>query len=68
MIGALFANNFISDDKFNVMIFMKPYILHSMGDFDRITEQEEDLFKTENVLPDVKQSINSATEMIKSIE
>lgn len=68
MIGALFAQNTVSDSKSNVIIFMKPYIIHSMDEFDRITAQEETLYKNDVVLPDVKETIDSGYEMIKNIE
>lgn len=68
MIGALFSQNLISDNKINVMIFMKPYILHSMNDFDHLTDQEETLFKNDAVLHEVKEQIDTGFEMIKNIE
>ncbi len=68
MVGALFSQNTISDVKLNVMIFMKPYILRSMADFDHLTEQEEALMKDEAVLPDVKETQDAALEMIKNVE
>ncbi|MBX9923623.1 MAG: hypothetical protein K2Y01_05875 [Rhabdochlamydiaceae bacterium] len=68
MVGALFSQNSVSDQKLNVMIFMKPYILRSMADFDHLTEQEESLMQAEAVLPDVKETQDSAMEMIKNIE
>ena len=68
MIGALFAQNNITDGKYNVIIFMKPYILHSMDEFDHITEQEETLYKNDVVLPDVKETIDAGYEMLKNIE
>ena len=68
MIGALFAQNQITDGKYNVIIFMKPYIIHSMDEFDHITEQEETLYKNDVVLPDVKETIDAGCEMLKNIE
>ncbi len=68
MVGALFAQNTISDNKTNVIIFMKPYIIHSMDEFDHITEQEETLYKNDVVLPDVKETIDAGYEMLKNIE
>ncbi len=68
MVGALFSQNTLLDSKFNVIIFMKPYILHSMDEFDHITGQEETLFKDDAVLPDVKETIDSGYERLKNIE
>lgn len=68
MVGALFSQNTVTDQKLNVMIFMKPYILRSMADFDHLTEQEETLMQQEAVLPDVKETQDAAMEMIKNIE
>jgi type III secretion protein C len=68
LVGALFSQNNISDNKFNVIIFMKPYILHSMDEFDHLTQQEETLFLDDAVLPDVKETIDTGYERLKNIE
>ena len=64
MIGAMFADNTINDSKFNVMIFMKPYIVHSFEELDKLTEGEVVLFKDQAVLPEVKESIDAGIEML----
>jgi type II secretory pathway component GspD/PulD (secretin) len=68
MIGALFTQNAITDAKNNVIIFLKPYIVHSFEDYDKLTDGEVILFKDQAVLPEIKEAIDSSREMVENIE
>ncbi|MEI8329408.1 MAG: secretin N-terminal domain-containing protein, partial [Chlamydiia bacterium] len=67
VVGALFAQNDRSATKTNVIIFIRPIIIHSFEDYDRITEEEEAMFKENAVHNILKEEFDQATEMIKAL-
>ena len=67
VVGALFAQNDRSATKTNVIIFVRPIIINSFEDYDRITEEEEAMFKENAVKQVLKEEFDQATEMIKAL-
>jgi type III secretion protein C len=49
VIGAAFSRNQRSDEKRNVIIFVRPHIIHSMEDFKKITQNQEELYRQESL-------------------
>ncbi len=47
VIGAAFSKNKKRDDKKNVIVYVRPQIIHSIDDYKQITEREEGLFRPE---------------------
>lgn len=67
VIGALFSENDRQDSKFNVIIFLRPFIIDSFEEYDRLTESEEDLYKQQAGLQDLKEEFDGATEILKGL-
>jgi type III secretion protein C len=67
VVGALFAQNDRAASKTNVIIFVRPIIIDSFEDFDRITEEEEAMYKQNATLQILKEEFDDATEMIKAL-
>ena len=67
VIGAMFAEDDRFNSKANVIIFMRPYIINSFEDYDRLTAEEEDLYKDQAKLQTLKEEFDDGTEMIKSM-
>jgi type III secretion protein C len=67
VVGALFAENDRLDTKANVIIFLRPFIVNSFEDYDRLTAAEEDMYKDQAKLQTLKEEFDDGTEMIKSI-
>jgi type III secretion protein C len=47
VIGALFSKTKEHAEKRNVVIFVRPHIIHSVVDYDKVTQQQEELFKSQ---------------------
>lgn len=60
-IGTLFSKTTKHDEKRNVIIFVRPHIIHSMDDYRRITQNQEDLYQ--KLSP--PGSIDQATSLVK---
>lgn len=67
VIGALFAENDRANTKSNVIIFLKPFIIDSFKDYDLLTSNEEELYKTQVGLQDLKEEFDAGAEMIKNL-
>lgn len=46
-IGALFSRSKKQDEKRNVIIFVRPQIIHSFSEYDKITQNQENLFRSQ---------------------
>ncbi len=68
VIGALFSENDRSASKANVIIFLRPFIIDSFDEYDRLTQAEEELFKQEASLPTLKEDFDDGVEMIKNLD
>jgi type II secretory pathway component GspD/PulD (secretin) len=67
VIGALFGENDRADSKSNVIIFLRPFIIDSFRDYDQLTADQEDLYKTQAGLQDLKEEFDAGVEMIKDL-
>jgi len=47
MIGSLFSKNKNKDEKRNIIIFVRPQIIHSFKDYEKITIAQEELYKSQ---------------------
>lgn len=57
VIGAAFSRTQRSDEKRNVIIFVRPHIIHSMEDFKKITQNQEELYMQEGLPADFKEGL-----------
>lgn len=48
LIGALFSDKHLVDQKRNLMIFIRPQIIDSVDDIDFITRHEQDIYRNKN--------------------
>jgi type III secretion protein C len=67
VVGALFAQNDRYNSKDNIIIFMRPIIIDSFEDYDRVTEGEEAMYKQSATTQLLKEEFDNATEMIKAL-
>ncbi|MBM3207756.1 MAG: hypothetical protein FJZ57_04015, partial [Chlamydiae bacterium] len=67
VVGALFAQNDRATTKTNVIIFVRPIIIDSFEDYDRLTEEEEAMYKEDVTLQILKEEFDEATEKIKAL-
>ena len=67
VIGALFSENDRTATKSNVIIFIRPFIIDSFEDYDRLTVAEESLYKQQVVLQPLKEEFDAGTEILKSL-
>jgi type III secretion protein C len=68
VVGALFSENDRTASKANVIIFLKPYIIHSYDEYKQITEHQEWLYKDNAVLPVLKEEFDAGLDMVKTPE
>lgn len=47
LIGSLFSKTQKDNEKRNVIVFVRPHIIHSFEDYDKITQHQEDIFKVQ---------------------
>jgi type III secretion protein C len=45
LIGPLFSRNKKQEEKRNVIIFVRPQIIHSFEEYKKITQNQEDVFR-----------------------
>jgi len=58
IIGAAFSKNEKLDEKKNVIIFVRPQIVHSMEDYGKITDKQEALFESQAAPRDFKEGVD----------
>lgn len=56
-IGALFSQTKQQDEKRNVIIFVRPHIIHSVEDFKKVTEQQEQLHRSQSNPEDFNETL-----------
>lgn len=66
LIGAAFANTNRTNARANVIIFMRPQIVKSPEEYKRITEHQEDLFRSRNNFPYMKEEYDEGLDWIKT--
>lgn len=68
VVGALFSENDRTNQKNNVMIFLKPHIITSYAQFKEVTEHQEWLYKDQVRLPTLKENIDDGLNYLKTPE
>lgn len=58
VIGAAFSKNKKRDDRKNVIVYVRPQIIHSVDDYKQITSDQEDLFRRESQTPDFDKGLD----------
>lgn len=66
VIGALFSENDRIDQKSNVIIFMRPFIINSYEEYKQITEHQEWLYKDQATLPILKEDFDAGLDLVKT--
>lgn len=56
-IGAAFSKTRKQDEKRNVIIFVRPHIIHSFEDYKRLTQQQENLYQSQAEKKDFDEGI-----------
>jgi len=65
VIGAIFSENDRFDSRNNVIFFIRPVIIDSVEEYEKITENQERLYKELGVKQIVKEEIDDAIDWIK---
>jgi type II secretory pathway component GspD/PulD (secretin) len=65
IIGAAFSQNNKTDINNNIVIFMRPTILNSLEDMQKVTERSEEFFREQAGTPFLEQGFNDGMETIK---
>lgn len=68
LIGAAFGTNDRTRLKNNIVIFIRPEIITSFGDYDRITDHQENLYEEQAFLPAVQESFEGGIDLVKTPE
>jgi len=58
LIGALFSKNKKLDEKRNIIIFVRPQIIHSFKDYEKITSLQEDAYEKRSNAADFADALN----------
>jgi type III secretion protein C len=56
-IGAAFSKTRQNDEKRNVIIFVRPHIIQSFQDYQRLTQQQEEVYRSQANAKDFDQAI-----------
>lgn len=62
ILGLAFSKTRQEDEKRNVVIFIRPHIIHSFEEYRHLTKNQEDIHKRQAAGQDFKEMINAATE------
>ncbi len=62
LIGAAFSKNTRHDDKKNVIVYVRPQIIHSIEEYKRITQNQENLFRRESAPTNFDRALNQTKE------
>lgn len=68
VIGAFFSDNDRIDTKSNVIIFLRPQIIDSFADYNKLTNTQEEVFKDSARLPVLKEDFDQGVDMVKTPE
>jgi len=61
-LGALFSRTQKEDEKRNIIIFVRPHIIHSFEDYNKITQNQANLFQNQANADDFKTGLNLVNE------
>lgn len=65
VIGVAFSENDRSNAKSNLIIFIRPQIIHSFDEYKQITDHQENLYKDESVVPRLKEEFDDGLNLVK---
>lgn len=65
VIGAMFSENDRTDQKANIIIFVRPQIVTSYQEYKSITEHQEWLYKDQAGMSSLKEEFDAALDMVK---
>jgi type III secretion protein C len=65
VIGAAFSENDRANSKDNIVIFIRPQIIHNFDEYKKITEHQEQLYKNEAVIPRLKEEFDEGLNLVK---
>ena len=68
VIGAAFSQNNRTVAKDNLIIFIRPQIIHNFAEYKEVTDHQEDLYKDQAVLPILKEEFDEAINVVKQPE
>lgn len=68
LIGAAFSESDKTDDKKNIVIFIRPHIINSYEDMQNITESQEEYFRDETGSPTLEHDFDEAIDTLKSYD
>jgi type III secretion protein C len=62
LIGAAFSKKSRNDDKKNVIIYVRPQIIHSIEEYKKITQSQEAIIRRESAPVDFDRALNTTKE------
>jgi type III secretion protein C len=68
LIGAAFSESDSQTDKKNIVIFIRPHIINSYQDMQRVSENQEDFFRESLGSPGIEETYEDSIESIKTDE
>lgn len=64
VVGAMFSRTLRQDEKRNVIIYARPYIIHSFDEYNKLTQEQGKIFESQTV----KQDFTEAIELVNPME
>jgi type II secretory pathway component GspD/PulD (secretin) len=68
VIGLAFQENDRVNSKSNVIIFVRPHIINTFDEYKMITENQQNVYKDQAVLPVLKEQFDAAVDVVKAPE
>ncbi|MDE3056223.1 MAG: hypothetical protein KGI80_06015 [Verrucomicrobiota bacterium] len=68
MLGAAFSHSADTVSTQNIVIFLRPYILNSLEDMQRVTGEQEEFFRDQSATPFLEHNYNESIELLKTID
>jgi len=65
VIGLLFQENDRLNSKANIIIFVRPHVVNTYEEYKAITNDQENVFKDNAVMPVLKEEFDDAIDMVK---
>src|SRR5262249_24805728 len=65
MLGWMFSTNQRGDVKDNIVIFKRPCIIHSYEEYKELTDRQENVYKGNSVMPELKEEFDDALNLVK---
>lgn len=68
VLGLAFSDSSREDTKTNIIIFMRPQIIHNFDEYQAITEYQEDLYRDQSVKKTMKEAFDAGLNWVKTPE